>query len=239
MFSYGPFYRRRYKAVAEFMGWRDYIAESNEVLSREPERISAVFMSVQNGGRLAIGGLFNAVYNPGWHWGLERGGSLLRVTRAEGSRLFVRDEFCGPAPPLSWTTCFLPYTWPFLMIPMLPPGLSINIRTTRLEGWIDIATGEVDFVFNSAFSASLAGGLIKWEPPPLAVDAKMGTAEQTGSVFHAAGERLNGADATLVALSVVPRTDNKWQNLLMGLPTDALSVLKVRMEFLGTRPKHD
>ncbi|PNG99352.1 hypothetical protein TSOC_014873, partial [Tetrabaena socialis] len=125
--------------------------------------------------------------------------------------------------------CWLAATWPWLPLPALPPGVVIDIRTLRLEGWVDTTTGCVDFNFVSSFATTLAG---LWATQPLEVEARMGSGEQAGCVFHAVGERLVGADATLVALSLVPKTSAPWQNRVLSLPTDALSVLKVRMEFL-------
>lgn len=69
------------------------------------------------------------------------------------------------------------------------------------KGWIDLATGEVDLDFASSFATSLAGGL--WATQPLAVAARMASGEQAGTVFHAVGERLRGADATCVRLWVM------------------------------------
>ncbi|KXZ46039.1 hypothetical protein GPECTOR_47g314 [Gonium pectorale] len=152
------------------------------------------------------------------------------VVRVEGSRLHVRDPQPAPSPPMSCSTCWLAATWPWLPLPALPPGVAIDIRTLRLEGWIDVQSGEVDFEFVSSFCTRLACGL--WSTQPLAVTARMATGEQRGGVFHAVGERLRGANATLVALSLVPPTSDPWQNAVLQLPTDALSVLKVRMEFL-------
>lgn len=97
---------------------------------------------------------------------------------------------------MSWSTCWLAATWPWLPIPALPLGVSIAIRTRRLEGWIDLQTGEVDLQFGSTFAARLAGGL--WTTQPLEVDARMASGEQEGRVFHAVGEKLQGAHATYV-----------------------------------------
>ncbi|EFJ49112.1 hypothetical protein VOLCADRAFT_90413 [Volvox carteri f. nagariensis] len=212
------------------LGLHDRVAESNTALAKQPDRIAAVRMKVLNGSRLAMGFQPTMVFNPGWHWGPERGGSLLEVVRVEGTRLFVRDYRPGPSPPMSCFTCWLAATWPWLPLPAMPPGFSIDIRTRRLEGWIDTATGEVDFHFGSSFASRVWGGL--WSTQPLAVDARMATGELEGLVFHAVGDRLRGAHATLVALSLVPPTSDSWQNWVLQLPTDALSVLKVRLEYL-------
>jgi hypothetical protein len=64
----------------------------------------------------------------------------------------------------------------------------------RSQGWIDLASGEVDLDFESSFATQLAGGL--WATQPLAVAARMASGEQAGNVFHAVGEPLRGADAT-------------------------------------------
>ncbi|PNW78085.1 hypothetical protein CHLRE_10g463800v5 [Chlamydomonas reinhardtii] len=217
--------------AAKTLGWHDPAAEMNAALAKQPDKIRAVRMTVLNGSRLAMGWQPTMVFNPGWNWGRpERVGSLLEVTRVEGSRLHVRDPAPGPSPPMTCTTCWLAATWPWLPLPALPPGVIIHIRTLKLEGWIDLATGEVDLDFASSFATSLAGGL--WATQPLAVAARMASGEQAGTVFHAVGERLRGADATLVALSEVPPTSDAAQNAVLMLPTDALSVLKVRLEFI-------
>ncbi len=52
----------------------------------------------------------------------------------------------------------------------------------------------MDLDFVSSFATQLAGGL--WATQPLAVAARMASGVQAGSVFHAVGEPLRGADAT-------------------------------------------
>ncbi|KAG2491658.1 hypothetical protein HYH03_010027 [Edaphochlamys debaryana] len=230
MFNRRPLWRRLYARVAEALGFRDPVAAMNEALARQPDKIRAVRMTVRNGSLLAMGLQPTMVFNPHWHWGPERGGSLLEVLRVEGSRLFVRDPSPAPSPPMTCLTCWLAATWPWLPLPALPPGVAIQTRTLRLEGWVDVGTGEVEFDFVSSFETQLAGGL--WKTQPLSVAAKMGTGSQSGLVFAAAGEPVRGAKATLVALSLVPTTPDAWQNWVLTLPTDALTVLKVRLEFL-------
>ncbi|PNH11134.1 hypothetical protein TSOC_002055 [Tetrabaena socialis] len=195
MFNREPLWWRVRTAIAGAMGWTDPAAQMNAALAQHPEKIRAIRMTVRNGSRLAMGLQPTMVFNPGWYWGPQRGAALLEVVRVEGSRLFVRDASPGAATPMCCTTCWLAATWPWLPLPALPPGVVIDIRTLRLEGWV------------RGWAGGGGGG--------------------TGS------EGRGG----LVALSLVPKTSAPWQNRVLSLPTDALSVLKVRydwvrMEFL-------
>ncbi|GFH15934.1 uncharacterized protein HaLaN_12263 [Haematococcus lacustris] len=119
--------------------------------------------------------------------------------------------------------------WP-LPVPFLPPGISIEINSQELKGWLDLDTGEVDFSFVSEFGGKAFGGANE----ALKVASKMTTHALMGKVFHAVGFPLRELDsrAQLVALSSVPETGDKLQNWILQLPTDALSVLNVQMQFV-------
>lgn len=64
----------------------------------------------------------------------------------------------------------------------------------HVQGWVDLATGDVDFEFESSFVPSLLG--MPSGAPPLPVAARMTTREQRGDVFHAVGEPLRNGRAT-------------------------------------------
>jgi hypothetical protein len=63
---------------------------------------------------------------------------LLQVARVEGRRLHVRVPEPAPSPPMNCVTCWLAATWPWLPLPALPRGININIRTRKLQGWMDL-----------------------------------------------------------------------------------------------------
>jgi hypothetical protein len=47
--------------------------------------------------------------------------------------------------------------WPTLHVPALPPGFTIEVRSSSLTGWVDVATGEVDLSFVSEFAGAGTG----------------------------------------------------------------------------------
>ncbi|KAJ9507707.1 hypothetical protein QJQ45_019114 [Haematococcus lacustris] len=108
----------------------------------------------------------------------------MQVVGREGNRLQVVFANTGQrTPPMAFNTTFfnvragsarshcvstcqslsaswlhaLQAFWP-LPVPFLPPGISIEINSQELKGWLDLDTGEVDFSFVSEFGGKAFGG---------------------------------------------------------------------------------
>lgn len=203
-------------------------AKSLQAAKAAPERVEQVLMKVENGSILAISWMPTLRFNP--QWSKESRVAVGKVVGREGNRLQVVFANTGQrTPPMAFNTTFFNAFWP-LPVPFLPPGISIEINSQELKGWLDLDTGEVDFSFVSEFGGKAFGGANE----ALKVASKMTTHALMGKVFHAVGFPLRELDsrAQLVALSSVPETGDKLQNWILQLPTDALSVLNVQMQFV-------
>jgi hypothetical protein len=123
-------------------------------------------------------------------------------------------------PALSWRSTRV------LGLP-LPPGLSITIEPEQLEGQWHPSSGEVQLEFRSRFCFSLAGC---YRAPDLIVHTRLHSETAQGQRHQAQGERI-GTDgkALLVGIAQVPRTGDSWFDQFLGLPDEALALLRCRL----------
>ncbi|KAJ9508225.1 hypothetical protein QJQ45_021593, partial [Haematococcus lacustris] len=127
-----------------------------QVVGREGNRLQVVFA---NTGQRTPPMAFNTTFFN------VRAGSARRYT---SSSIKGQQAIQG-----SWLHALQAF-WP-LPVPFLPPGISIEINSQELKGWLDLDTGEVDFSFVSEFGGKAFGGANEalkvgrgWpvEPPP-------------------------------------------------------------------------
>lgn len=169
-----------------------------------------------NGCRLAIGAYPAFSYNAAGGGGLGQRGPVDR----EGRRALRFDPQALTIPPLdSSSTCWLG-------VP-LPPGLTISIEPLRLEGWLQEDSGAIQLAFEARFRFS-AFGLIR--PPALAVRCELSTSSCRSRRHQCTGHALDAAgSATLVGLALVPPSGAPWLDRFLGLPDEALAVLRCRL----------
>lgn len=203
------------------------LPEDVKITIARASKIKRVILKVNNQSELAISWLPAFLYFP--QWATHGSGSIGEVTAVNGTVITVKfDATQHETPAMTFRTCFLKAMAP-LLIPGLPPGLQQAINTLRLEGTIDIATGEVNLNFESEFVNKIMG---KDMGKPLRVNAILTTGKAEGNLFNACGSKLRNSKAILVAVSKVPTGPDAYQNALLSLPTEALSLLRVEMQLL-------
>jgi hypothetical protein len=128
---------------------------------------------------------------------------------------FQAEGLCIPA-----LTC---QTTRILGLP-LPPGLSITIAPTLLAGRLHATTGDVTLRFQARFRFRLAG---LYQPPDLLIDTQLGTGLVQGQRHSAVGQPLgDDGGALLVGVAVVPPSGELWLDRFLGLPDEALAMLR-------------
>eukprot|EP00741_Cyanophora_paradoxa_P022008 tig00021432_g21245.t1 len=136
-------------------------------------------------------------------------------------------DFAFPAdalsiPPMSWRTASI------LGLP-LPPFLEIRITPREATGTYDLTTGEFKMAFDAKFQLFLAGSAAF---VPISVVTNLTTGESAGLFKRAAGAAIDETGAgRLVGVAVVPRTGDGFMDGFLGLPTDTLAELPVRLSF--------
>lgn len=123
-------------------------------------------------------------------------------------------------PALTWRTTRV------LGLP-LPPGLSISITPERLEGRWQQESGAVELEFLARFLFAVAG---IYQAPALIVSTRLVTGEARGQRHSAVGEPLDpGGRGVLVGVATVEPTGEGWLDRFLGLPDEALAVLRCRL----------
>jgi len=109
----------------------------------------------------------------------------------------------------------------------LPPGLAIVIRPLELAGRWRPADGAVDLAFDARFELRLAGRMVA---PELTVTTRLGSGPVEGRRQRALGRPLDGdGRGVLVAVAEVPSTGALWLDRFLGLPGEALAVLRCQL----------
>lgn len=121
----------------------------------------------------------------------------------------------------------------FLGLP-LPPGVAIAVLPEQLEGRWQRASGAVQLRFRSRFRFKLAG---HQAAPDLLVDTQLVTAAVQGQRQRAQGRPLDsGGEGLLVGIATVQPSGEPWFDRFLGLPDEALAVLRCRFSLQG---RHD
>jgi hypothetical protein len=176
-----------------------------------------VELSTEAGCGLAIGGWPRFAYNACGGGGKAACGPL-----AEGgwqALAFNAEELFIPA--LSWRTTRL------LGLP-LPPGLRIDVRPQKLEGRWQPGSGAVELSFEALFQFTIGARLFR--APDLVVATRLTTGEAVSKRHRAEGQSLDaGGRGRLVGVATVAPCGNDWLDRFLGLPDEALAVLRCRL----------
>lgn len=159
---------------------------------------------------------------PQFRYDARGGGGLGELDGQEGAtHQLVRFPAEGLSiPPLTGRTTRI------LGLP-LPPGLSITIAASQLAGTLNPATGEVALRFQARFRFRLAG---LYQAPDLLIDTQLGTGLVRGRRHSAVGQTLgDDGGALLVGVAVVPPSGDLWLDRFLGLPDEALAMLRCSM----------
>jgi hypothetical protein len=120
-------------------------------------------------------------------------------------------------PPLHWRTTRV------LGLP-LPPGISISIEAHKLAGSFEPATGHLQLRFLARFCFRL-GGL--YRAPDLLIDTVLNSNSSKGQRHRANGQPLDaGGQALLVGVATVPPCGDGLLDRFLGLPDEALAMLR-------------
>lgn len=148
------------------------------------------------------------------------GSSPLEAADGEGWRPLTFPPQGLTIPALTWRTTRV------LGLP-LPPGLSITITPQRLEGRWQQDSGEVELAFQARFVFGVAG---LYQAPDLGVRTRLTSAEARGQRHSAVGVPLDrDGRGVLVGVAVVEPTGEAWLDRFLGLPDEALAVLRCRI----------
>jgi len=166
-----------------------------------------------DGCQLAIGSY------PPFNYDASGGGGIATLLSTEKEHIlhisFASKTFS--IPPLSSKTT------KFLSLP-LPLGLKIEMSMDKLEGTVDKNTGEILLIFESRFIFSICN---KFHFPDLIVKTNLETCKVKGVLHEAEGQLLQkNGKAILVGIANIPATRNKILDIFLGLPNEALAVLK-------------
>ncbi len=113
----------------------------------------------------------------------------------------------------------------------LPPGLCIAIVPELLEGWFCPASGEVGLRFRARFRFSI-GRL--YRAADLLVETELSTGSVSSRRHQVAGRPLDPhGDALLVGVALVPPSGDSWVDRCLGLPDEALALLRCRFRNLS------
>ncbi len=106
----------------------------------------------------------------------------------------------------------------------LPPGLSISIAAEQLEGELGPASGALSLRFRARFRFRIAG---LYRAPDLLVNTLLHTGAVHSQRHHCSGEPLNAnGSALLVGVAMVPPSGDPWLDRFLGLPDEALAMLR-------------
>jgi hypothetical protein len=181
-------------------------------------------LATDDGCALAIGSYPRFLYDG-------RGGG--GVGRAAGP---LAEGWCGVVfAPASLTIPSLSTrTTRFLGLP-LPPGLQIAIAPEELQGRWHPERGDLELKFVARFRPLLAARQVA---PDLMVSTRLTTGAVRSRRHQTEGSRLDGQGrGTLVGTAMVAPTGEGWVDRFLGLPDEALAVLRCQFrsaQFRGT-----
>lgn len=183
----------------------------------------AMALATEPGCALAI-----SFYPPFRYDGSGGGGqAIASEALEEGWRGLVFDPATLAIPPLCSRTTR------FLSLP-LPPGVHIAIEPQRLQGRWQPSSGAVELHFLARFRPMVASRAVA---PDLIVATQLATGAVRGRRHQARGTPLDGQGrGVLVGIASVAPTGEGWVDRFLGLPDEALAVLRCQ---LRPNPKNE
>lgn len=110
----------------------------------------------------------------------------------------------------------------------LPPGLAVAIQPELLVGTADPAAGSLRLRFQARFQLSIGQHCLA---PPLWIDTELTTGSVQGRRHQARGMELGTAGpGVMVGVALVEPCGAAWLDRFLGLPDEALAVLRFRLE---------
>jgi len=104
----------------------------------------------------------------------------------------------------------------------------INILPTDMIGTVNFCTGELEYAFDALFEQVIFGNV----QGGLSIVSVLTTETVSGDYWTMTGRRLDEKDdLQLVSVAVTPRTGDWFTDLLLDLPTDAVSVNESHLDF--------
>ena len=162
---------------------------------------------------------------PRFRYDATGGGGLGRLGEigSGGQRSLEFPAFELAIPPLNWRTTRV------FGLP-LPPGITISIEPSQLAGHLEPATGRLELRFQARFRFRLAG---LYRAPDLMIDTLLHTGLVHGQRHRARGQALtDDGQALLVGVAVVPPSNDPWLDRFLGLPDEALAMLRCTFKSL-------
>jgi len=168
------------------------------------------------GSRLVIGRY------PPFQYNARGGGGAATCSPADTARkqLLRFDASQLQIPALDWRS------GRFLGLP-LPPGVVVAIEPLRLAGELDRTVGSLQLRFQARFQLRLGP---RYRAPDLWIDTHLTTGSVQGKRHRACGEALGSAGfGVLVGVAPVAPSGEAWLDRFLGLPDEALAVLRCRL----------
>ena len=176
-----------------------------------------MYLKSLKGCRLSIGSY------PQFEYDASGGGGEARVFATDNRNIkylkFSNQAFSIP-PLTRQTTKFLNFR--------LPPGLKIEMNMDRLEGTLNLKSGNIIFEFESKFIFTV-GSIFRF--PNLIVKTSLKTGEVKSNLHKEEGLILQeNGKATLVGIAIIPTTGNKLLDFFLKLPNEALAILQCEIK---------
>ncbi len=159
---------------------------------------------------------------PFFNYDASSGGGKASLVKQENlkTRNIVFDPETFIIPSLSWRNTRISF------LPM-PPGLEIKMFLDKLEGFISIETGYICLDFEARFSFSIFS-VIRF--PFLNVKTVLSTKEVNGKLKNYSGKPIDkNSRCKLVGVADIPKTGDKFLDIFLGLPNEALAILECNL----------
>ncbi|MCC7076761.1 MAG: hypothetical protein IT198_06505 [Acidimicrobiia bacterium] len=115
---------------------------------------------------------------------------------------------------------------PLLMFPPFTQA-RVEIQPAEMRGVLDACTGSVHLAFDAVFQPVVG----TWRTTPIAVVTDLTTGVSSGDFTTLTGAPMDEwGDLRLVGVARVPKTGDLFVDLLLGLPTDAVTDMAVHID---------
>ena len=186
------------------------VSNSDEPANIQGKTIEKVFFKVINKGRLSIS------FFPSFKYDGKNSGGYGSFQMIHSNR--ARVHFSGPDLAI-----------PPLQVVQGSNFARIEIQVKEMAGEIDFATGSIQLSFDATFTPYMG----KKKQTPISVVTLLTTETSKGKKKKLTGRRMNASGAALlVGVAIVPKTNDRYINAFLRLPTDAACELPVHFEFV-------